>query len=149
MAKRNAPFASVTTVCKIRIYDENNNLIKTESNSPDNSDPDFRDDNPQSGQSNGKIYDLDGPSIDFVSSDPIGAVRRKRVNFLQWAELPNGTKVSNRAHPNDFAWFHRLSVLKPATVCCLNKARKLPYVLKLQTSGDDSGNGLRLLKTYE
>jgi hypothetical protein len=42
-----------------------------------------------------------------------------------------------------------LGLVKHLDAVSGERPRKLPYVLELQTSGDDSGNGLRLLKTYE
>jgi IPT/TIG domain/Abnormal spindle-like microcephaly-assoc'd, ASPM-SPD-2-Hydin len=57
----------------------------------DTSEPDFRDDNPQSGGSAGKVYDLDaaGPGS---YTDSI--THRYRANFYEWAALPDGTRIS-------------------------------------------------------
>jgi hypothetical protein len=85
-----------------------NNLTQSNSNTPDDSDPIYRDDNPQSGGSNGKVYDLDAPRLGSTPSDPTGTVWRARSNFRQWATLgASGAKVSS-----DFGWFSRLSVIK-------------------------------------
>jgi len=93
-----------------RLYDGNNNLIETVSNQPDDSSQDFRDDDPQSGGSNGKVYDLDAPGVGTVSSDPTGTIRRKRANYRQWATLGvDGPKVSGST---DLLWFSRVSVVK-------------------------------------
>jgi len=76
-------------------------------NQPDTSDPGLRDDDPQSGYSGGKVYDLDAPGIGSAGGDPVGTVRRRRTNYLQWATLPNGTVVSS-----NFYWFSRHSIVK-------------------------------------
>jgi hypothetical protein len=82
--------------------------IAEDHNNPDDSDPSFRDDDPQSGGSGGKVYDLDGPLTGSATSDPIGRIVRRRVIYRQWATLgSNGAKVSD-----DFFWFHRMSVIK-------------------------------------
>lgn len=98
------------TLVDKRVYDGNNNLIENVSNQGDDSDPGFRDDDPQSGGSNGRVYDLDGPGVGTVQSDPTGTVRRKRANYRQWATLgSNGGKVSGTS---DLLWFSRVSVIK-------------------------------------
>ena len=74
-------------------------------------DASLRDDDPQSGGSAGKVYDLDAPGIGLTSSAPVGAILRRRTNFRQWAVL-SGTE--NRVS-NDIEWFSRLSVIKTAT----------------------------------
>ena len=56
----------------------------------DTSNPSFRDDNPQSGGSGGRVYDLDAPGI----SSPDLNTYRLRSNFYAWAALPDGTRVS-------------------------------------------------------
>ena len=56
----------------------------------DTSDPALRDDNPQSGGSGGKVYDLDAPGY----QPPDVNEYRVRLNFYAWAALPDGTRVS-------------------------------------------------------
>jgi hypothetical protein len=56
----------------------------------DTSDSSFRDDNPQSGGSAGRIYDLDAPGL----GPPDVNVYRVRLNFYAWAALPDGTRIS-------------------------------------------------------
>ena len=73
---------------------------------PDTSDPAFRDDDPQSGGSAGKVYDLDAPGIGTTANDPANTILRVRTNFRQWATL-NGVPVSY-----DFLWYSRVSVIK-------------------------------------
>jgi len=76
---------------------------------PDPSNPIFRDDDPQSGGSGGKVYDVDGPGITLTVLDPnapINTIARNRTNFRQWA-LIDGVKASD-----DLLWFTRLSIRK-------------------------------------
>lgn len=70
----------------------------------DNREQGFRDENPQSGSSAGKIYDLDAPGFGNVHTNPIGTIQRRRANFRQWA-IFQGLKVSE-----DLFWFSRQSV---------------------------------------
>lgn len=49
---------------------------------PDTSFPAFRDDDPQSGDSQGKIYDIDTPGINRIGASP-GLIFRRRTNFRQ------------------------------------------------------------------
>jgi hypothetical protein len=90
-----------------RSYDDMT-LIDSQSNVPDDSPSEFRDDDPQSGASGGKVYDLDGPATGSTSQTPINGIRRRRVNYRQWATLgANGAKLSN-----DFSWYTRMSIIK-------------------------------------
>lgn len=52
----------------------------------------FQDENPQSGGSAGKVYDLDSPGQHPPSID--GNTYRMRVNFSTYAALPGGTVIS-------------------------------------------------------
>jgi hypothetical protein len=86
-------------------YDDET-LIEQDGPFPDNSEAPMRDDNPQSGNSGGKVYDLDAPGTGNGPSQPLGRILRIRTNYRQWAVF--GTmKVSD-----DFLWFSRLSVIK-------------------------------------
>ena len=79
------------------------------SSNPDPSAPEYRDDDPQSGGSGGKVYDSDGPGITLTVLDPnapIDSIARNRTNFRQWATI-DGAKCSN-----DLMWFTRLSIKK-------------------------------------
>ena len=58
----------------------------------DTSDPAIRDDDPQSGTSGGKIYDLDTPGV--KNGNSFQSVYRYRVNFSEYATLPAGTVIS-------------------------------------------------------
>lgn len=78
-------------------------LTLTNDGASDNSDPSMTDPDPQSGQSGGKIYDLDEPGCSNSVSDPDGTICRIRVNFREWATL-GGVQVSN-----DLLWFSRVS----------------------------------------
>ena len=97
------------TIIDARWYNYNNaNPVDSWSNVPDNTpDPFLRDDDPQSGYSSGKVYDLDAPFMASGSNNPMGFVWRRRVNFLQWATLPDGTPVSGNLY-----WYSRLSIIK-------------------------------------
>jgi hypothetical protein len=77
---------------------------------PDPSNQQFRDDDPQSGGSNGKVYDLDGPGIGFTrpNETPVGRIARNRTNFREWAMFGN-VRVSD-----DLQWFSRISIQKTA-----------------------------------
>lgn len=89
-----------------RVY-RHKTLTEREDNKPDNS-PVYVDFDPQSGGSNGKVYDIDAPGIgmEFNPAFPVGIISRNRVNFKEWAEF-NGMKVSE-----DLLWFHRISIVK-------------------------------------
>ena len=54
---------------------------------PDTSLAEFRDDDPQSGGSAGRVYDLDAPGLGLNPSDSEGTIRRIRQSFEQWAAL--------------------------------------------------------------
>jgi YD repeat-containing protein len=69
----------------------------------DDSNSGFTDTDPQSGQSGGKIYDLDEPKCSNLVGDPDGTICRLRVNFREWATL-GGAQASN-----DLFWFSRVS----------------------------------------
>ncbi|HLH09410.1 MAG TPA: hypothetical protein VKW78_19385 [Terriglobales bacterium] len=62
------------------------------SNEDDTSSPTYRDDNPQSGGSAGKVYDLDAPGKGDIPAD--GNVYRYRGNFYAYATLADGTRIS-------------------------------------------------------
>lgn len=62
------------------------------SNEDDPSPPSLRDDDPQSGGSAGKIYDLDAPGLGINQAD--GITYRYRGNFYAYAALPDGTRIS-------------------------------------------------------
>ena len=61
-------------------------------NSDDTSFPEFQDQDPQSGGSAGKVYDLDAPSLHPPGVD--GNIYRYRTNFSIDATLPDGTVIS-------------------------------------------------------
>ncbi len=72
----------------------------------DTSPNDVRDDDPQSGGSGGKVYDLDAPGVG--GGFPVGTILRIRTNFRQWATLSSG---GNRLSA-DLQWFSRVSIIK-------------------------------------
>ncbi len=76
----------------------------------DTSFPALRDDNPQSGSSGGKVYDLDAPGFPLsgLAAFPVGTILRQRGNFKQFAEF-DGERCSD-----EISWFTRLSIKKSA-----------------------------------
>ena len=64
-------------------------------NVDDTSQPPYRDDDPQSGGSAGKIYDVDAPGPDNLPID--GNTYRYRGNFYACAASPDGTRISRSA----------------------------------------------------
>ena len=88
------------------------------------SDSNLRDDDPLSGGSMGKVYDLDAPAI----VNPFGPILRRRVNFRQWAVIP-GTEHRLSA---DLPWFARVSIRNTSS----------GYVLHTDIPGDNvAGTG--------
>ena len=77
-------------------------------NQDDTADPAGRDDDPQSGGSAGKVYDVDAPGPDPPNVD--GNTYRYRGNFYAYAALPNGTKIS----PN-YNFYVRVSCTKTSS----------------------------------
>ena len=78
---------------------------------PDHDTDTYSDLDPQSGGSNGKVYDLDGPGIGSIASDPPNSIFRERQNFRQWATLAgSGVRVSD-----NLEWFSCVSIIKPPT----------------------------------
>jgi hypothetical protein len=94
----------------------NQTLIDSATAKPDTSKDTFRDDDPQSGGSNGKVYDLDGPGYSSIASDPVGAIFRLRNNFRQWAVI-SGT---NNRLSSTLEWFSRVSITKMSSGDVLN-----------------------------
>jgi len=112
-----------------RLY---NDMTQIGSGGPfsDTSDPTIRDDDPQSGGSSGKVYDLDAPGIGSTTSTPLNTISRRRTNFRQWA-----TVGSNRVSA-DLQWFERISIIKTSS----------GDQLKNDLSGDNTvGTGTTLL----
>ena len=98
------------TLLHALLYDGANGVILNESpntNFPSNdtSQDKARDDDPQSGNSHGKVYDLDAPGPRDVF--PSGTIRRFRGNFSEFAVLddPNNMLPVSDAVP----WFARVS----------------------------------------
>jgi hypothetical protein len=102
-------------------WNENNTLVSNAGCDPpqptpclDTSFPQYRDDNPQSGNSGGRVYDIDSPGSSLQPTAPIGLIRRRRTNFLQWAtisQLQSGLTSNVRISP-DIQWYQRLSIEK-------------------------------------
>jgi hypothetical protein len=87
-----------------RFY-QGSTLILSEDNRPDNSLPEARDDDPQP---NGKVYDADGPSIEFASTPLEGTIIRRRTNFNQFAVNRTGLPARLSA---DLNWYSRISII--------------------------------------
>jgi hypothetical protein len=104
-----------------RTYNENNVLVGNAGCDPpvptpcdDTSLSNFRDDDPQSNNSNGTVYDLDSPGSNLMPTSSIGTIRRRRTNFRQWAtvsQLQAGQTADVRVS-SDIEWFQRISVEK-------------------------------------
>lgn len=81
-------------------------------NPDDTSDSILRDDAPQSGNSNGKVYDLDAPGITTNNKNPVGYILRNRTNFREYATYTeNGQEETISA---DLLWFSKTSIQKSA-----------------------------------
>jgi hypothetical protein len=83
-----------------------------ESTGDDTSSAEWRDDDPQSGGSAGKIYDVDAPALYLLTTQTANWIRRWRLNFQFWAvfilrvtALPTPIRCSEKK-----SWYHRLSV---------------------------------------
>ncbi|HKV40552.1 MAG TPA: hypothetical protein VJX67_15170, partial [Blastocatellia bacterium] len=77
----------------------------------------MRDDDPQSGGSGGKVYDLDAPGIATAPTTAVGTILRVRVNFHEWATIKasnNGVSTDLRVSA-DLGWFHRVSIIKTSS----------------------------------
>lgn len=70
------------------LYEDSTDTGGELSNHPDTSDPSLQDQNPQSGGSAGKVYDLDAPGLRPSTN---GNTYRIRDNFYVWATLADGT----------------------------------------------------------
>lgn len=82
-------------------------------NSPDTSSPGIRDDDPQSGGSMGRVYDLDTPGIGMSELEPVGTIWRTRQQFQQWATLDTEQNQNSRAS-DLMSWWSRVSIVKTA-----------------------------------
>ena len=78
--------------CPLEATYQNFTKIAGVSNEDDTSLPALRDDNPQSGGSGGKVYDLDAPGQSPQQVDT--NTYRYRGNFYAYATLPDGTRIS-------------------------------------------------------
>jgi hypothetical protein len=97
---------------------------------PDTSDSTLRDDDPQSGASGGKVYDLDAPGIKSASGDPVNTITRVRTNFRQWATMKGSDGTTDiKVSAADLQWFSRLSIIKMSS----------GDVLRTDISGDNVG----------
>ncbi|WP_324968358.1 hypothetical protein [Mycobacterium sp.] len=74
----------------------------------DTSDPQLIDNDPQSGNSNGKVYDIDAPGIGLSTPD----IYRYRGNFVQYAVL--GDRTSTLQVGSNFPWWARVSCTQDA-----------------------------------
>lgn len=65
------------------------------------------DQDPQSGGSAGKVYNVDEPGV--TGSGPPGTIYRVRINFVEWVEI-DGKHASD-----DLLWFTRISIIKTSS----------------------------------
>jgi hypothetical protein len=106
-------FTGLIRVTRERDYQLYNNQTSIGSGMavPDHDTDTYSDLDPQSGGSNGKVYDLDGPGVGSNASDPLNSIFRERQNFRQWATLVgSGARVSS-----NLEWFSCVSIIKPPT----------------------------------
>ena len=77
------------------------------------SDISLMDTNPQSDNSQGKIYDYDAPGILLGPTNPVGTKLRRRTNFRQWLTVNqnNGTGPADVRLSADINWYERISVI--------------------------------------
>jgi hypothetical protein len=94
------------TIVNTGVYENSTDSGGEVTNADDTSDPSFRDDDPQSGGSDGKVYDLDAPGI----HPPDGNKYRLRTNFYDYATLPDGTRISS-----NYYFYVRLSCTKTSS----------------------------------
>ncbi len=88
----------------------------------------FRDDDPQSGNSNEKIYDLDAPGVVIISEPIEGNTDTARVNYEQWVSYEKvGTIIR---YSLNRPWFLRINV-------ALTDYNNLTHELTIQFSGDN------------
>lgn len=103
---------------------------------PDTSDSTLRDDDPQSGSSGGKVYDLDAPALGSSGAAPVNTILRVRTNFRQWATVRSSDGLSDVRVSADKTWFSRISITKTGS----------GDVLRTDVSGDNvAGNGATAL----
>ena len=77
----------------------------------DTSDAEIRDDDPQSGDSEGTVYDLDAPGVLILAENP-GDTDSRRVNFKQWTTYTVGE--DNVRCSQERPWYLRINVkMKP------------------------------------
>jgi hypothetical protein len=96
----------------------------------DDSDPRNRDDDPQSGGSNGKVYDLDVPAVGTTNS---ANVVRVRFNFLEYSVLASD---SSKTQIGTLNWFSRSSCkLDP------NDPTGTTAVFSADVAGDNQAGG--------
>jgi hypothetical protein len=81
---------------------------------PDTSPIPLRDDDPQSNNSQGKIYDLDAPGTYLGTAFSVGRIVRLRTNFRQRAVIlqPLGSDAVETVVSDDINWFQRLSIIR-------------------------------------
>jgi len=83
-------------------------LLTPVSAAPDTSPSKFRDDDPQSGGSGGKIYDFDGPGPEAIVPTNVGTIVRWRLNFNQWGVYSNAAGQEIRCSATNL-WYTRQS----------------------------------------
>jgi hypothetical protein len=98
-----------------KIFNDQEEFSAEPPNKPDKSPDALRDDDPQSNDSKGKIYDLDVPGLGFGA--PVGRIGRKRGNFRQFATIQvyrNGKLEQIQCSPN-LNWYTAISIRKTET----------------------------------
>ena len=90
-------------------YYQGSTLTSEEGLIDDTSPLDFLDQDPQSGNSGGKIYDLDAPGFTITNPGPVGTIYRRRSNFREVAII-GYSRVSV-----DLNWYTRISIIKTSS----------------------------------
>ncbi|HYE72526.1 MAG TPA: hypothetical protein VEF04_04310, partial [Blastocatellia bacterium] len=105
------------TIDGAKLFYDQTQQLSTAAGTDDTSDTILRDDDPQSGGSQGKIYDLDAPGTGTTSSAPIGRIVRQRVNFTEYATIQvyqNGQVVQAKCSSN-LQWYSCISIEKTSS----------------------------------
>jgi len=73
--------------------DTSSGSVNNDGGVDDTSASDYVDQDPQSDNSHGRVYDLDAPGLALRQSLPVGSIRRNRFNFKEWTEY-SGARCS-------------------------------------------------------
>jgi hypothetical protein len=98
-------------IIALRLYIDNDSTpYQTLINQDDTSLAEFRDADPQSGGSAGRVYDVDAPGLGTGSGAPVGSIVRIRVNFYQYTTAGGITLPQSTLY-----WYLRQSIIKTSS----------------------------------